>query len=100
LNTKSDHSSDNDFDLVEQSIPKNSYFDPSDAHDTNVKEKRSNLVFQLYTIIVKKANDMNQLNKNSFCIKALPANVDYEKLSLYFVSLPHDVIQHTLRQIL
>jgi hypothetical protein len=36
LNTKSDHSSDDNFDLVEQDIPKLSYFDPSDAHDTNV----------------------------------------------------------------
>jgi hypothetical protein len=37
LNTKSDYSSDIQIDLVEQDIPKLSYFDPSDAHDTNVK---------------------------------------------------------------
>jgi hypothetical protein len=37
LNIKSDHSSDIKVDLVEQGISKLSYFDPSDAHDTNVK---------------------------------------------------------------
>jgi hypothetical protein len=37
LNTKSDYSSDIKVDLVKQDIPKLSYFDPSDAHDTNVK---------------------------------------------------------------
>jgi hypothetical protein len=45
LNTKSDHSSDIKVDLVEQGIRKLSYFDPSDAHDTNVKGKYANLVF-------------------------------------------------------
>jgi hypothetical protein len=38
LKTKSDNSSDIELDLVEQDIPKLSYFDPSDAHDTNIKE--------------------------------------------------------------
>jgi hypothetical protein len=37
LNTKSDYSSDIKVELVEQGIPKLSYFDPSDAHDTNIK---------------------------------------------------------------
>jgi hypothetical protein len=37
LNAKSDYSSDIQVDLVEQDIPKLSFFDPSDAHDTNVK---------------------------------------------------------------
>jgi hypothetical protein len=44
------------------------------------------------------ANDLNQLNKDSFYSKALPAKIDYEKLSPYFSFRPHDVIQHTLRQ--
>jgi hypothetical protein len=44
LNPKSDYSSDIDFDLVEQDIPKLSYFDPSDAHDTNVKGSLANLL--------------------------------------------------------
>jgi hypothetical protein len=47
---------------------------------------------------MKNANDVNQLNKDSFYSKALPAKVDYEKLSPYFAFCPHDVIQHTLRQ--
>jgi hypothetical protein len=47
---------------------------------------------------MKNANDMNQLNKNSFYSKALPAKIDYEKLSPYFAFRPHDVIQNTLRQ--
>jgi hypothetical protein len=37
LNTKSDYSSDIKVDLVEQDIPKLSYFDPSVVHNTNVK---------------------------------------------------------------
>jgi hypothetical protein len=35
LNTKSYHSSDMKVDIVEQDIPKLSYFDPSGAHNTN-----------------------------------------------------------------
>jgi hypothetical protein len=58
-----------------------SYFDPSDAHDTNVKGKFANLVFHLDTIVMKNPNDLNQLNKDSFYRKALPAKIDYEKLS-------------------
>jgi hypothetical protein len=60
LNTKSDHSSDVNDDLVEQDIHKLSYFDPSDAHDTNVKGKYANLVFHLDTFAMKNANDINQ----------------------------------------
>jgi hypothetical protein len=37
LNTKSGHSSDIKVELVEQGIPKLSYFDPSDAHDKIIK---------------------------------------------------------------
>jgi hypothetical protein len=67
LNTKSDksdHSSGIKFDLVEQDIPKLSYFDPSDAHDTNVKGNHANVVFHLDTVVMKNANDINQLNKD------------------------------------
>jgi hypothetical protein len=66
LNTKSDHSSNIKVDFVGQDIPKLSYFDPSDAHDTNVKEKYANPVFHLDTIVMKNANDLNQLKKDSF----------------------------------
>jgi hypothetical protein len=59
LNTKSDHSSDIKNGLVEQGIPKFSYFDPSGAHDTNVKGKYENLVFHLDTIVMNNANDIN-----------------------------------------
>jgi hypothetical protein len=40
------------------------------------------------------ANDIHQLNKDSFYSKALPSKIDYEKLSPYFALRPHDVIQH------
>jgi hypothetical protein len=96
LNNKSDHSSDIKVDLVEQGIPKLSYFDPSDAHDTNVKGKHAHLVFHLDTIVMKNANDINQLNEDSFYRIALPAKIDYEKLPPYFAFRPHDVIQNTL----
>jgi hypothetical protein len=94
LNTKSDHSSDIKFDLVEHDIPELSYFDPSDALDTNVKGKYANLVFHLDTVVMKNTNDINQLNKDSFYSKALPAKFDHKKLSPYFAFSPHDVIQH------
>jgi hypothetical protein len=81
LNTKSDNSSGIKVDLVEQDIPKLSYFDPSDANDTNVKGNHANLVFDLDTVVMKNANDINQLNKDSFYKNALPAKIDYEKLS-------------------
>jgi hypothetical protein len=47
---------------------------------------------------MKNSNDINHLNKNQFYRNALPAKIDYEKLSPYFAFRPHDVIQHTLRQ--
>jgi hypothetical protein len=71
----------------------------SDAHDTNFKEKYANIVFHLDTVIMKNANDIKQSNKDHFYSKALPAKIDYEKFSPYFAFRPHDVIQHTLRQI-
>jgi hypothetical protein len=95
MNTKYDDSSYNKVDLVEQGIPKLSYFDPSDDHDTNVKGKYTNLVFHLNTVVMNNANDLNQLNQDSFYSKALPAKYYYEKLSPYFAFRPHDVIQHT-----
>jgi hypothetical protein len=55
LNNKSDDSSDIKVDLVEQDIPKLSYFDPSDAHDINVKGKYASLVFHLETVVTKNA---------------------------------------------
>jgi hypothetical protein len=60
LNTKSYYSSDIKVDLVEQDIPKLSYFDPSDAHDMNVKVKYANLLFHLDTIVMKNTNEVNQ----------------------------------------
>jgi hypothetical protein len=81
LHTKSDNSSDIKVDLVEQGIPKLSYFDPSDAHDANVKGNHANVVFHLDSIVIKNANDINQLNNDSFYKKALYAKIDYEKLS-------------------
>jgi hypothetical protein len=75
-----------------------SYFDPSDAHDTNVKGKYASLVFHLDTIVMKNTNDLNQLNKDSFYSKALPAKIDYEKLSPYFAFRPHEIIKHTQTQ--
>jgi hypothetical protein len=71
-----------------------SYFDPSNAHDTNVKGNHTNLVFQLDTFVMKNSNDLNQSNKDSFYSKALPAKIDYEK-SPYFAFRPYDAIQHT-----
>jgi hypothetical protein len=97
LNTKSDNSSDIKVDIFEQDIPKLSYFDPSDAHDINVK-KTCNLVFHLDTVVMNNANDINQLNKDSFYSKALPDQIDYEKLSPYFAFRPHGIIKHILRQ--
>jgi hypothetical protein len=47
---------------------------------------------------MKNFNDINQLNKDSFYSKVLPAKIDYEKLPPYFAFRPHDAIQHTLRQ--
>jgi hypothetical protein len=73
LNTQSGCSSDIKVELVEQVIPNLSYFDPSDDHDTNVKGKYTSLAFDLDNIFMKNANDMNQLNKDSFYSQALPA---------------------------
>jgi hypothetical protein len=98
LSTKPDYSYDDNVELVEKVIPKLSYYDPSNAHDTNVKGKHANLVFHLDTIVMKNANDINQLNKESYYRNALPTKIDHEKLSPYFAFSPHHVIHHTLRQ--
>jgi hypothetical protein len=98
FNTKSDNSSDIEVDLVEQDIPNLSYFDRSHAHERKAKEYHASLVFHLDTVLMKNSNDINQLKKDSFYNKALPAKIDYEKLSPYFAFRPHDVIQHILRQ--
>jgi hypothetical protein len=58
-----------------------SYFDPSDTHDANVKGKHVDLVFHLDASAIENAKDINQFNKDSFYRKALPAKIDYEKLS-------------------
>jgi tRNA A37 N6-isopentenylltransferase MiaA len=47
---------------------------------------------------MKNDQDINQLNKHYFYSKALPAKIDYKKLSPYFAFRPNDVIQNTLRQ--
>jgi hypothetical protein len=94
LNTKSDYSSNIKVDLVEQDIPKLSYFDPSDAHNTNVKETHANLVFHLDNVVMKNANEINQSNKDSFYSKAFLDKMDYGKtITLpYFAFHPHDAI--------
>jgi hypothetical protein len=71
LNTKSDHSSNIEVDLVEQDISKLSYFDPSDAHDTNVRRNHANPVFHLDTVVMKNANDINQLIRILFIAKPI-----------------------------
>jgi hypothetical protein len=75
---KYDYSSDIKVDLVEQDVSKLSYFDPSDAHDANVRGNHANLVFHLETVIMKNAFDINQLESDSFNRKDLPAKIDYE----------------------
>jgi hypothetical protein len=97
LNTKSDYSSNIKVDLVEQEIAKLLYFDPSDVHDKNVKGKYANLVFHSDTFVMKNDNDINQSNKDSFYSKALPAEIEYEKLSPHFTFHSQDIIKHTLR---
>jgi hypothetical protein len=52
LNTKSEDYSDIKIELFEQDIPKLSYFDPSDAHGTDVKGKHANLVLYLDTVVM------------------------------------------------
>jgi hypothetical protein len=69
LNAKSDNSSDIKVDLVEQGIPKLSYFDSSDAHDTNVKGNHANLAFHVDNIVMNNDNDINKFNKDSFIAK-------------------------------
>jgi hypothetical protein len=58
-------------------IPKLSYFDPSDTHDTNFKGKYADLVFHLDNIVMKNAKDINQVYKDSFYGKALTDKIDY-----------------------
>jgi hypothetical protein len=59
LNIKSDYSCHIEFDLVEQEITKLSFFDPSDAHDTNVKGKMQIYWFHVDIIVMKNANDIS-----------------------------------------
>jgi hypothetical protein len=84
-------------DLDEKGFPKLVYFDSSDAHE-KVSEKNASLVFHIDKTIVRNINHRIPLNIDHLYKKALPAKIDYEKLSPYFAFRPHDVIQHTFRQ--
>jgi predicted oxidoreductase (fatty acid repression mutant protein) len=70
LKNKSDYFSDIKVDLVEQIIPKLSYFDPSDTHGENFKGKYAHLVFHLDTTIISSINDICQVNTDPFSRKA------------------------------
>jgi hypothetical protein len=95
LNAKSDYSSDIKVELVEQRIPKLSYFDPSDTHDKSITGKHTNIVLHTYTTIVNNSNSISLVNKASFYSKVLPDEIDYEYLSPYLAFYPHDVIKNT-----
>jgi hypothetical protein len=64
-----------------------SYFDPSDAHNKNVKGEHTNLVFHVDITIMNNINDISQVNMESFYYNAFSTEIDYEKLSLYFIFL-------------
>jgi hypothetical protein len=44
------------------------------------------------------SNYINQSSKDSLHGKTLPPKIGYDKSSPYFTLLPHDVINHILRQ--
>jgi hypothetical protein len=69
LNTKSDYSCDIKFVLVEQ---KQTYV----VIFCLVNRKHANIVFHFDTIVMKNNNDINQLGKDSFYRKALPAKIE------------------------
>jgi hypothetical protein len=87
LNTKSDYSSDIQLELVEQDIPKLSYFNPSDTHDTNVKGKYANLVFHLDTVVMKNTNDINQSKRIHFIAKPYLLKLTMKTITL--LCIPH-----------
>jgi hypothetical protein len=74
------------------------YFDPYDAHVKSNNRKHVNLVFHLDTTTMNNITDISQISMDSFYTKALPAKIEYEKISPYFASCPHNIIQNTLRQ--
>jgi hypothetical protein len=75
-----------------------SFFDPSDLNTNHPKTKPAHLIFNAETVQENVVNDIVSTSTDLHYSKALPSKLDYKKLSAYFASRPHDVIQHTLRQ--
>jgi hypothetical protein len=94
LNTKPDISSVIKVELVEQGISKLSYFDPSDVHGTNVKEKYVNLEFHLDTIM-NNINNVRPINMDSFTAKTCLLKITMKKHHLPLQSVRMMYIRQT-----
>jgi hypothetical protein len=75
-----------------------SFYDPSDLQINHIQGKSAHLVFHVDTVQKTNIDNSILVNADPHYSKALLSKIDYEILSPYFAFIPHDVIQHILRQ--
>jgi hypothetical protein len=73
-------------------------YDPSGSYKNNTIGKPTSLIFCPKMIMKVQVSQTDASNSDPHYSKALPSNVDYERLSNYFAFRPNDVIQYILRQ--
>jgi hypothetical protein len=73
-------------------------YDPSDIYENSIIGNPA--IFPFCPKMIMKVQDSQTLSTNTVpnYSKALPSNIDYERLSPYFALRPHDLIQNTLRK--
>jgi hypothetical protein len=71
---------------------------PSDTYENSVIGKPAVLTFCPKMMVKVQVAHAMPVNTDPYYSKALPRNIDYERLSPYFAFRPHDVIQNTLMQ--
>jgi hypothetical protein len=73
-------------------------YDPSDTYENIINGKPAILTFCPKMMMKVHVVHAMPVNTDPHYSKALPSNIDYEKLSPYFAFRTHDFIQNTLRQ--
>jgi hypothetical protein len=73
-------------------------YDPSDNYENSILGKPAILTFCPKIMMKVQVAQAMPVNTDPFYSKALPRNIDFERLSPYFAFRPHDLIQNTLRQ--
>jgi hypothetical protein len=70
---------------------------PSHSYKNGIIGKPESLTFCPKMMMKSQVAQVMPVNTDTHYSKALPSNIDCERLSPYFAFRPYDLIQHTLR---